>query len=107
MEAAPIAQKKNGKDRYQKEHPHWLRRFGRAKADMLRQARQVSPATHQEALNTFLGRGAPAVLTSDPCGELGDLAGELAGAGLIHQLGQRRSQAGALPGNPRADKKTE
>jgi len=45
------------------------------------------------------------VLASESCGELADLPRELAGAGLIHQPGQRLSQAGALPGNPRADQK--
>ena len=38
METAPIAQKKNGEDRHQKKQPHLLRRFGRAYADVLRQA---------------------------------------------------------------------
>ena len=47
------------------------------------------------------------VLASESCGELADLARELAGAGLIHKPRQRLSQAGALPGNPRADQKAE
>ena len=44
---------------------------------------------------------------SDPRGNLADLAGELAGAGLIHKPRQRLSQPGALPGNPGADEKAE
>ena len=47
------------------------------------------------------------VLASESCSELADLARELAGAGLIHEPGQRLSEACALPGNPRADQKTE
>ena len=107
MKAAAIAQKKNGQDRHQKQYPHFLCRFRRAHADALRQASQVIPATCQENLNTFLGLCAPAVFASDSCGELADLAGDLAGAGLVHKSGQRRSQAGALPGNPRAHKKAK
>ena len=63
--------------------------------------------TYQKTLNTFLGVFGPAVFFSDLRGELADLAGELAGAGLIHKYRQRLSEAGALPGNPRADKKAE
>ena len=106
MEAAAVAQKENGKNRHQKQHPHILRRLGRANTDALRQTRQLFPATQQETLNTFLGIFAPAVLASEPCRKLADLAGELPAAGLIHKSGQRLSQAGALPGNPRAYKKT-
>src|ERR1700687_579320 len=73
---------------------------------MLRQARQVLPATQQKGLNTFLGVSAPVVLASESRGELAELAGELAGAGLIHKPGQRLSQARALPGNPRTDQKS-
>src|SRR5260370_4438555 len=107
MEAATVAQKKNGEDGYQKQHPNLLSRFGGSNADMLRQARQVIPATYQEGLDTFLCLTAPVVLGSESCGQLADLAGELAGAGLIHQPGQRLSQAGALPGNPRPDQKSD
>jgi hypothetical protein len=47
------------------------------------------------------------MFVSDSFGKLADLAGELTGAGLIYQSRQRRSQAGALPGNPGSDKKPE
>ena len=63
--------------------------------------------TYQKNLNALLGVFGPAVFFSDLRGELADLAGELAGAGLIHKYGQRLPEAGALPGNPRADKKAE
>ncbi len=107
MEAATVAQKKDGEDGHQKQHPNLLRRFGRANADMLRQTRQVVPPAQQEGLDTFLGIHAPVMLGSESCGKLSDLTGELTGAGLIHKPGQRFSQAGALPGNPRADQKSD
>lgn len=47
------------------------------------------------------------MFVSDSFGKLVDLAGELAGARLIYQSRQRRSQAGTLPRNPRSDKKPE
>jgi len=47
------------------------------------------------------------MLASDAFGKLADLARELARASFIHKSGQRRTQAGALTGNPRTDQEAE
>ena len=64
MKVAAIAQKKNGQDGHQKQHPDFFRRLRRAHAGALRQVSQISATADQKTLYTLLGLIAPATLVS-------------------------------------------
>lgn len=81
--------------------------FGHADADTLGEAVQVLAVIIEKTLNAVFGRFAPAVLFADTGGELADLIGNLAIAGLVHQARKSFAEASALAVNPWTSEENE
>src|ERR1019366_2616959 len=97
MEYIPIAQKKNGQNRHQKQHPKLLRGFGGSETDPLGEVRQIFAVIVDKTLNAGLRGCTPAMLGTDAGRKLADLARDLAITGFLRESGQCFCKTRALP----------
>src|ERR1039458_225905 len=97
MEYIPIAQKKDGQNRHQKQHPKLLRGFGGSQTDPLGEVRQIFAVMVEKTLNAGLRRCTPAMLRANAGRELADLARDLAITGFLRESGQCFCKTRALP----------